>query len=107
MHVSGGLALEDPEQRVRASMKAIRQKIVQLTDHSDDLEYALDELNLHDWEDGNVPDADYDLPGSRETRGGPSPSGANNAGASSTNAGSVSGGEGGRRQVPRPPSEDP
>ena len=96
-HLSGGLALGQPEERVRASMKAIRLKISQLTDHSDDLEYALDELNLHDWDDVGAPEEDYDLPGSRETRGGPS----------AGNASSTSAGRGGQRQVPRPPPEDP
>ena len=63
--LSGGLAVGTPEDRVQASMLAIRQKIAQLTDHSDDLEYALEELDLHSWDDDNLKDEDYDLPGSR------------------------------------------
>jgi hypothetical protein len=59
-NMSGGLGMETPEERVRSSMLKIRAKIAQLTDHSDDLEYALDELNLHEWDSAG--DEAYDLP---------------------------------------------
>ena len=68
--MSGGLGMETPEERVRSSILKIRSKIAQLTDHSDDLEYALDELNLHEWDAAG--DASYDLP---EARALPSASG--------------------------------
>ena len=68
--LSGGLALGTPEDRARVSIQKIRSKITQLVDHSDDLEYALDEMNLHDWDSPNVKDSDYDLPNSRGDGGG-------------------------------------
>jgi hypothetical protein len=63
--LSGGLAMSTPEERVRFSIQKIRTKISQLADHSDDLEYALDEMDLHEWDSPNVKDSDYDLPNSR------------------------------------------
>ena len=68
--MSGGLAMGTPEERVRFSIQKIRTKITQLADHSDDLEYALDEMDLHEWDSPNVKDADYDLPGARGGGGG-------------------------------------
>jgi hypothetical protein len=75
-NMSGGLGMETPEERVISSMLKIRAKIAQLTDHSDDLEYALDELNLHEWDSAG--DEAYDLPEatvatSSAGRGGPHP----------------------------------
>ena len=52
--MSGGLAMGTPEERVRFSIQKIRTKITQLADHSDDLEYALDEMDLHEWDSPNV-----------------------------------------------------
>ena len=68
--MSGGLSMGTPEDRVRFSIQKIRNKITQLVDHSDDLEFALDEMNLHDWDSPNVKDADYELPNAHDDEGG-------------------------------------
>ena len=66
--MSGGLRMETPRNEFGSILKY--DLIAQLTDHSDDLEYALDELNLHEWDAAG--DASYDLP---EARALPSASG--------------------------------
>ena len=119
--LSGGLAMGTPEERVRFSIEKIRSKITQLNDHSDDLEYALDELDLHDWDSPGVKDEDYDLPDSRNNAEGASAPG--NAGGNNTflsgggNGGSNGGSNGGnggntnsskkkKKSGPRPPPEE-
>ena len=63
---SGGLQIGTPEERVRGAIKQIRKKVNALLDHSDDLEFALEEMNLHDWDEPIASDSEYDLPGARD-----------------------------------------
>jgi hypothetical protein len=109
--LSGGLAMGTPEERVRFSIAKIRSKITQLADHSDDLEFALDELDLHDWDSPTLKDADYDLPDSRnesdkKNQGSTGRMMESNTSSSGNNSNNNKTGKSGKRPRPAPPPED-
>ena len=57
----------DPQSRAREAIRKIRRQTNQLNTYSDDLELALEELGLHDWDDYDSGDERGDLPGAVRT----------------------------------------